>query len=131
MVTPPVGAGVDARLEKAISRILIAGVVMSLFLEIVGMALFYHSYGTVSISYEKGMLIHAENFFVFLIRQFAQTSGVSLPLRLMTLGIAILILTPYARAIASVVYFASRKDLKFLAITMFVLAVLTVSFLTH
>ena len=130
-MTPPGGAGVDARLEKAISRILIAGVATSLFLEIVGMALFYHSYGTVFISYEKGMLIHAENFFVFLIRQFAQTSGVSLPLRLMTLGIAILILTPYARAIASVVYFASRKDLKFLAITLFVLAVLTVSFLTH
>jgi len=131
VVTPPVGAGVDARLEKAISRILIAGVATSLFLEIVGMALFYHSYWTVSISYEKGMLIHADNFFIFLVRQFAQTSGVSLPLRLMTLGIAILILTPYARAIASVVYFASRKDLKFLAITMFVLAVLTVSFLTH
>jgi uncharacterized membrane protein len=131
MVGPSVEGSPAARLEKIISRILIAGVVMSVFLEIVGMALFYHSYGTVSISYEKGMLIHADNCFIFLVRQFVETSGVSLPLRLMTLGIAILILTPYARAIASVVYFASRKDLKFLAITMFVLAVLTVSFLTH
>jgi uncharacterized membrane protein len=131
VVSPSVEGGGAARLEKAISRILIAGVVMSLFLEIVGMALFYHSYGTVSLSYENRMLIHAGNFFIFLVRQFVPASDVGLPLRLMTLGIAVLILTPYARAIASVVYFASRKDLKFLAITMFVLAVLTVSFLIH
>ena len=53
MVGPSVEAGGATKLEKAISRILMAGVVMSLLLEIVGMALFYHSYGTVSVSYEK------------------------------------------------------------------------------
>jgi uncharacterized membrane protein len=47
----------------------------------------------------------------------------------MALGMAILILTPYVRAVLSVVYFASRKNLTYLIVTLFVLIVLTVSML--
>jgi uncharacterized membrane protein len=49
----------------------------------------------------------------------------------MVLGIAALILTPYIRAITSVIYFASRKNLKYCLITFFVLAVLTMSLMMH
>jgi uncharacterized membrane protein len=50
---------------------------------------------------------------------------------LMTLGIVLLILTPYIRAVLSVIYFGSRGNLKYLVITSFVLAILTVSLLIH
>lgn len=44
------------------------------------------------------------------------------------LGLAVLMLTPYARVVASVIYFAfADRDWKFTAITLFVLAVLTIS----
>ena len=49
----------------------------------------------------------------------------------MTLGIALLILTPYARVILSVLYFIGRKDLKYILITLFVFILLTISLLFH
>ncbi len=49
----------------------------------------------------------------------------------MTLGIAILILTPYARVIMSILYFIGRKDMKYTLITLFVFILLTISLLFH
>jgi uncharacterized membrane protein len=49
----------------------------------------------------------------------------------MTLGITILILTPYVRVILSVLFFAWRKNIKYMLITIVVLMVLTTSLLFH
>jgi uncharacterized membrane protein len=45
----------------------------------------------------------------------------------MTLGIAILMLTPYVRVILSVIHFSREKNVKYVLITFFVLALLTIS----
>jgi len=50
------------------------------------------------------------------------------PRLLVNLGIAVLMLTPYARVLASMVYFGTvERNWKYTAITAFVLAVLTYS----
>jgi uncharacterized membrane protein len=45
----------------------------------------------------------------------------------MTLGIAILMLTPYVRVILSVIHFSRERNIKYVLITLFVLALLTIS----
>ncbi|MGA3173149.1 MAG: DUF1634 domain-containing protein [Syntrophorhabdales bacterium] len=121
------GSG-EEKLEAIISYVLIVGVVTSLVLEAIGLFLFYHSYGILAISYNSRIILRANNFFDFLGRLFSpQFSGRSV--RLMTVGTAILILTPYTRAVLSVIYFASRRNVKYLAVTLFVLVVLTASML--
>jgi uncharacterized membrane protein len=123
------GNGAGA-LEGLISYILITGVVISLFLEAAGLVLFYRSSGTLAISHGGRIIIRAEDFFA-LLGQLFSTASSGWPLRLMTLGIAVLILTPYARALLSVIYFACQRNFKYLAITLFVVIILTVSLLVH
>jgi uncharacterized membrane protein len=119
-----------ATLEGLISYILITGVVISLFLEAAGLLLFYRSSGTLAISHGRPVIVRAEDFFALLGRLFSAAPS-SWPLRLMTLGIAILILTPYMRALLSVIYFAGQRNFKYLAVTLFVVIILTVSLLVH
>ncbi len=119
-----------ATLEALISYVLITGVVISLFLEAAGLVLFYRSSGTLAISHGGRIIVRAEDFFALLGQLFSAASS-SWPLRLMTLGIAVLILTPYARAVLSVIYFAYQRNFKYLAVTLFVVIILTVSLLVH
>jgi uncharacterized membrane protein len=119
-----------ARLEAMISYILITGVVASLVLEAAGLFLFYREHATLAISYDRRLILHAHDFFEFLAGLFtSHAAGGDGAYQLMALGMAILILTPYARAVLSVVYFASRRDFTYLAVTLFVLIVLTASML--
>ncbi len=124
------GSG-ETRLEAAISYVLITGVIVSILLEIAGMALFYLSYDTLAVSERAGFFIRGENFFAFLAGLIFGKSSAAMAIRLMMLGVALLILTPYIRAVMSVVYFASRGNIKYLAITLFVLIALTMSLLFH
>ncbi len=49
----------------------------------------------------------------------------------MTIGLAILILTPYVRAILSFFYFAWNKDSKYEMLTLVVSVILSVSLVLH
>jgi uncharacterized membrane protein len=120
----------DTKLEGVISYVLIIGVVASLLLEIAGLLLFYRAYGSLAISHDSRMFLRGETFFMFLVQLFAG-SPASVSIRLITLGIAILILIPYVRALLSVIYFAVRGNRKYLLITLFVFAILTISLLVH
>lgn len=120
----------EPKLEGVISYVLIIGVITSLLFEIVGMVLFYRAYGSLAIFHEKQMFLQGENFFIFLARLFSGSS-MSRPIRVITLGIAVLILTPYVRALLSVIYFAVHENWKYLVITLFVLTILTISLLVH
>ncbi len=117
-------------LERLISYVLITGVVMSIFLEAAGLALYYRSSGGFAIARDSRVILRADDFFVFLGRLFSGPPS-NWSIRLMTLGIAVLILTPYVRAVLSVVYFASARNFTYLAVTLFVLVILTVSLLVH
>ena len=117
--------------ELAISYLLAAGVVTSLILIAAGILLFYFQFGNLAVSEKKSMLLQEKNFFYFLYDLFRAGNSQGMAIWVITLGIAVLILTPYARVLLSVVYFFREKDLKFSFITLFVLVILTLSLAAH
>jgi uncharacterized membrane protein len=128
----------DSSLENVISYVLIIGVLTSLLLEIGGMMLFYHSYRSLAISHERWAFLRGENFSRFMAQLFSgshaessMAKSIGSSISLITLGIAVLILTPYVRALLSVVYFAARGNRKYFAITLFVVVLLTISLFLH
>ena len=130
MIPPEEKTGAS-KFEPAISYLLIVGVMTSLVLVGIGILLFYLDFGHLGISEKRAMFLREQNFFVFL---WDLSGGGNVPERgiwLMTLGIAILILTPYARVIMSVLYFIAMKDIQYTLITLFVFVLLTVSLLFH
>jgi uncharacterized membrane protein len=115
------------KFEKAISYLLISGVIISLILEVLGMALFYHTHGRLAFSESKAVFIHGTSYFSFFLGLLRAGPPGAKGISLMTLGIAVLILTPYLRVIMSVVYFALDRNIKYALITLFVLILLTLS----
>ena len=130
MNSPQLGSG-ESKLETVISWLLITGVIISLVLEIAGIAMYYHAYGQLGISQDQSVFIQGKNFFTFIYDQFRSGQGGGGAARLMTAGIVILILTPYLRVVVSAFYFTREKNFKYVVITMFVLIVLTLSLLKH
>ena len=126
----PAGSG-ETRLETWVSIVLITGVVASLALEAAGLILFYRTHHSFAISHGGAVFIRGRDFFSFFDRALREASRGVTGLHLMVLGIAVLILTPYVRAVMSVLYFASRKNVRYCLITLFVLAVLTMSLMLH
>jgi len=120
-----------SRFELAISYLLITGVITSLILVGIGIVLFYFHFGQLEISEKKAVFLREQNFFYFLLDLWRGGHGQDRALWLMTLGIAILILTPYARVILSVFHFIGKGDMKYTFITLFVFLLLTVSFILH
>jgi len=126
-----VGSG-ESRLETLISYLLIVGVVLSIAFEIAGIVIFYSSRSNLDILLnDKALFIQGRDFFTFLYQLFARAHTQHTGIFLMTLGVAILILTPFLRVIASALYFAWREDTKYVLITVFVLVALTVSLALH
>jgi uncharacterized membrane protein len=122
----------ESRLEAIISYILITGVIISLCLEVTGIVLFYLSYRNFVILLEdRSAFIQAGSFFNFLYVIFQRDGFENKAFLFMTLGLAALILTPYIRVIASFIYFAWKRNFKYIIITAFVLLVLTLSLATH
>ncbi len=118
-------------LEVATGVVLMAGLVASLLLLVAGVVSLYTARGHLAISNEPDMYLVGKGLVGLLTElisgRFAGGPGV----RLMTVGIVILILTPYVRVITSVAYFAWQRDLKYLAITVAVLVILTLSLILH
>lgn len=124
------GSG-ESKLETVISYVLIIGVLLSLILTIVGLV-FYRSYGHLNILLDDPtMFLQAQNFFSFLGGLASGPERHGGTIFFITLGIIVLILTPYLRVIASVIYFGAKRDIKFVLITLFVLTALTISLTLH
>jgi uncharacterized membrane protein len=121
----------ESRFEKIIGYLLIAGVMISLVLEIVGVVLFYQSSGNLDISQDAGVYIKGHDFFSFIYQQIQDRQISESAILFMTAGIVVLILTPYVRVIASVLYFSLQKNLKYILIVLFVLVVVTLSLALH
>jgi uncharacterized membrane protein len=119
------------KFELAISYLLAAGVVTSLILIAAGILLFYFQFGNLAVSEKKSMFLQEKNFFYFLYDLFRDGHSQGMALWIMTLGIAVLILTPYARVLLSVLYFLWQRDFKFSFITLLVLVILTLSLAAH
>jgi uncharacterized membrane protein len=117
----------EDRFDRAIGYVLITGVVISLLLEAVGILLYHLSYGNFNILEERSLFIHGSNFFDFMIELFKGNYAGKRTVFLMSVGVVILILTPYVRVLMSVLYFAWEKNTKYIFITLFVLLLLTIS----
>lgn len=118
-------------LENIISILFMVGVVISLLLETAGIVLYYFSYHSLEISSSDAVFVRGHDFFGF-IYQFIRaghTNGTAITL--ITAGIVVLVLTPFMRVLFSVAYFAWEKNFKYVLITLFVLAVITVSLTLH
>ena len=119
-------------IEAVISYLLIAGVVISLILEVAGTILYYHSYGNLAILFNRSsVMINGHDFFSFIYSLFFRNGSHGAAIWFMTAGIAFLILTPFIRVVVSVVYFGWEKNFKYLVITLFVLVILTLSLIFH
>ena len=130
MTNGDLGCG-ETKLEVIVGYLLLIGVVSSVVLEAIGIVLFYGTYGNTQVSQNQAFFITGENFFAFMIEQTQHLLGSQNALLFMTLGLIILLLTPYIRAITSVIYFGWERNRKYVAITLFVLTVLTVSLALH
>jgi uncharacterized membrane protein len=118
-------------LEITISWVLIVGVVLSALLELAGLAIFYIRHGNVEISRDIAVFIHGSNFFSFLFNEITLSHTGDISIILMSLGLAVLMLTPFVRVLLSVIFFGRVRDFKYVWITLFVLVVLTVSLALH
>ncbi len=116
-------------LQVSISWILRAGVGLSLALESLGVLLNYAQTGEsllVVPSANPNWLASGGNFFGFTASSISSGLSGATPQGITALGVAVLLLTPYARIIAAVVYYALEKDWKYVAITLLVFSIVTV-----
>jgi len=112
-------------MEILVGYILQTGVLLSMTLIAVGVVWRWLSTGTLGFDYT----ITGMNFFEFVLSDIQQMlAGMLRPRLLANLGIATLMLTPYIRVLASMVYFAiAEHNRKYTVFTGFVFVVLTYS----
>lgn len=122
----------EERLDLVISLILIVGVVASLLLEVAGLFGLLYLNGNLSIAFAPEFALKGSNFFAYAVHVIQVVLlGRWTPTTILTLGLVLLMMTPYLRVVASAAYFAAGRDLKYFLITLFVLVILTGSLLTH
>ena len=115
------------RMDVVVGYILLAGVLTSLALVAAGVAWHWMREGNPRFDYT----LAGTTVFQFLVADVrALEAGELRPRLLLNLGIAVLLLTPYLRVLASVLYFAVvERNAKYTVFTAFVLATLTYSLL--
>ena len=120
----PVSAG-RLDLEVVVSYILLGGVVTSMALLLGGLAWYGWQTGSLQLHYE----LKPVNFFNFALSEFKNAfRGAYRPRFVVSLGIVALMLTPYVRVLASLIYFAAvERNLKYAVFTLVVLFALSYS----
>jgi uncharacterized membrane protein len=112
-------------MELVVGSILLVGVLSSMALLAAGLAWHWATSGNTVLDYS----LAGTTVFQFVLTDIGQlTSGALRPRVLVNLGIGVLLLTPYVRVLASLLYFALvERNPKYSAFTAFVLLVLTYS----
>jgi uncharacterized membrane protein len=112
-------------MDVLVGYILLGGVLLSMALIVVGLVWKYVQTGGVRLDYELAGM----NLFQFVVSEVhLAILGEVRPRLLINMGIAVLMLTPFFRVLASMVYFlAVLKNWKYTVFTLFVLLVLTAS----
>jgi uncharacterized membrane protein len=122
----------EERLDVTISYILIIGVVASVAVEVIGILAYYNSNLNLNVTFQPADAMRGKSFFGFTMSALqALFQGSWTPMHVLGLGIVLLMITPYVRVAASVIYFTLAKNAKYFMITLFVLVVLTLSLLLH
>jgi uncharacterized membrane protein len=112
-------------METLIGSILLGGVLLSMILLVLGFVWRWVRSGNLQFQYT----VAGMNFFEFVLSSLRQMASHDIrPRVLINMGIAVLMLTPFVRVLASVFYFALvERNLKYTLFTGFVLSVLTYS----
>ena len=121
----------ESKIEVILSYILIIGVIVSLILMITGMILFFLNSGSLNISRDPSMFIHGKNFFSFIFNILKGNGPENTAILFLTIGTIVLMLTPFIRVVASLIYFIWIKDKKYIFITLIVLLILIVTLSLH
>lgn len=110
-------------MDVLVGYILLCGVLLSMALIVAGLLWKYIQTGGVRLEYELAGM----NLFQFVVSEIHLAAlGQLRPRLLINMGIVVLMLTPFFRVLASVVYFlVVLKNWKYTAFTLFVLLVLT------
>ena len=110
-------------MDALVGYILLGGVLLSMALIVAGLFWKYLQTGGVRLEYELAGM----NLFQFVVSEIHLAAlGQIRPRLLINMGIVVLMLTPFFRVLASVVYFlVVLKNWKYTAFTVFVLLVLT------
>src|SRR5947199_267593 len=114
-------------LETIISYILTIGVLVSLAVEAVGLGYYYATTESLQVDFTSRWQTSGNDFFAYAWGTLLSLGEGATPLSLIALGIVLLMVTPYLRVLASVLYFTVGRNPKYAVISLFVLAVLTVS----
>ncbi len=109
-------------LEILLSIILITGVLLSLVFLVIGLSLYLILEGS---RIDLGIEFRYTN----LISWIEAVPRMSMYQKLLSIGLIILISTPYIRAITSFIWFMYHRDKKFSLFTLFVIIILTLSIL--
>ncbi len=120
-----------SKLDLFIIGLLIAGVLLSITLETVGLVLFCRSHECLVVSTETTAFIRGRNPGLLMHNLANMIDKHGMDLFLLELGIIVRVATPFVRVIVSMVYFAFERDTKFFLITFFVFAVLLISLVLH
>ena len=118
------GSTAARNMDLLVGYVLIVGVLSSLGLLAAGLVWHWSSTGT-RLDYD----LAGTTVFGLVVTDFCQlAAGAWRPRLLVNLGLAVLLLTPYARVLASMLYFALvERNRKYAAFTTFVLLTLTYS----
>jgi uncharacterized membrane protein len=111
----------DRGLEKLLGLVLLTGFALGLTVMSIGIVLYLVTYGRPEI--ELGGVWRTEYGSIFAYLTHINSSAN--PKNILELGLALLLLTPYARAVASIAYFIAEHDLKYVIITSIVIALIT------
>jgi uncharacterized membrane protein len=122
----------EEKLELLISYILIIGVISSVAIEAIGIFSYYYANRDFSIVFQPQYELKGADFFSYSAMTLQSLIlGSWTPFHILALGIVLLMITPYMRVVASVIYFGLVRNPKYLVITAFVLIILTASLLVH
>jgi len=114
-------------LESIIGYSLLVCVITALSLEVLGLILYVSNGNNVNINLNQELCIREENFFSYIARTVRSALRRPSYTNLMSLGLAVLMLTPYLRGVLSVAYFALTENYKYTLLTSFVMLVITIS----
>lgn len=117
--------GIDRQMDSLVGYLLLYGVGVSIALILAGMVWHWFSDGRMDVDY----VITGTNLFEFAWKNLQDlSSGAFRPRLLVNLGMVTLLLTPFVRVLASMLYFAfGERNAKFTVFTAMVLAVLSYS----
>jgi uncharacterized membrane protein len=122
----------ENKLETIISYWLLAGVVINVILEVIGIIFYYSIYGDLIITtVNPSLFIHGQNFFTFLFSLIQGENQKNLAVFFLTLGMLTLILTPYIMVIIAFIYFFWKRNFRNMLVTAVVVTIISVSLSWH